>query len=220
MNITIRTFNWNDVAALVPLRAAVEAVDRLGFAATEDDLRKVLSRPTLEPEANYFVALADDAAVPSAQLVGSAWVVARNGQGESVFYLNGHVHPDWRRRGIGMQLLQTAIARARERIGEAASQTIWLQSEEVPDKAAGQIGLFESSGFEVARWELDMRRNLPGIGQIAPLVPIWQEPAGIQLRPWREGVDDEAVGWLLDAAFRDHWGYTAIVIQEWLQRLH
>jgi ribosomal protein S18 acetylase RimI-like enzyme len=64
-----------------------------------------------------------------------------------------------------------------------------------------------------------MRRELPGIGKVAPLIPIVQPVPGLQLRQWRVGVDDEAVGWMLDEAFRDHWGYTAIHIDDWLQHV-
>jgi ribosomal protein S18 acetylase RimI-like enzyme len=61
-----------------------------------------------------------------------------------------------------------------------------------------------------------MRRELPGLGKIARVIPIVQEPAGIQLRKWRAGADDQEVGWMLNDAFQDSWDYTKIVMDEWL----
>jgi ribosomal protein S18 acetylase RimI-like enzyme len=103
-------------------------------------------------------------------------------------------------------------------MSEASSSRYWLQSPDVHDAPndGGRMALFESNGFELARWGIDMRRELPGLGRIAPVIPIVQEPAGIQLRKWRAGVDDEAVGWMFNEAFRDHWGYTEIVMSDWL----
>jgi mycothiol synthase len=214
MDIAIRNFRMEDIAALVPLRVAVEEAEHLGLETTEHGVRAIHSRPTLHPEQNSFVAMA-----PDGQIVGNAWLTAHQGEGETMFNMNGHVHPVWRGRGIGQQLFDAVVTRARERIGEANGHPIWLQSAYVPDapRDGGRIALYESNGFELARWALDMRCELPRLGKIAPVIPIVQEPPGIQLRKWRAGVDDEEIGWLLDEAFRDSWGHTEIVIDAWLQ---
>jgi putative peptidoglycan lipid II flippase len=216
MDIIIRKFHVDDTPALVPLHVAVEETDHLGLVTTEDDIRKVYAMPALQPAENLFVAQA-----PDGQIVGVTWLMVNQGEGETVFALNGHVHPAWRRQGIGRQLLDATIARARERLGEAAGRRAWLQSEYVHDTPAnaGRVALFERSGFQVARWAVDMRRELPGVGRIAPLIPIVRPVSGVQLRKWRAGVDDEAVGWMLDEAFRDHWGYTTIHIDDWLEHV-
>jgi mycothiol synthase len=212
MTITLRKFHMDDIPALVPLRVAVEEIDHLGLITNAEDVRQACARPTLQPEQNSFVAVA-----PDGQIVGNSWLVVRHGVNEVMFNLHGYVHPAWRGRGLGQQLLDAVLARARERIGEAGGQRRWLQSGSVPDapKDSGRIALFETNGFELVRWGVDMRRELPGLGKIEPIIPIVQEPVGIQLRKWRAGVDDEAVGWLLNDAFQDSWDYTQIVIDEW-----
>jgi mycothiol synthase len=213
MNITIRNFRMDDIPALASLRTAVEDIEHLGFVTTENDIRNRHVTPDLNPQQNSFVAVASDG-----QIVGNAWLMLRQGIGEVIFQLNGLVHPAWRGQGIGQKLMDAVIARAREQVSEARGSRYWLQSPDVHDAPndGGRIALLESNGFELARWALDMRRELPGLGRIAPVIPIVEEPAGIQLRKWRAGVDDEAVGWMLDEAFRDHWGYSGIVIADWL----
>lgn len=217
MDITIRTFRLDDIAALVALRTAVEDIEHLGFVTTEKDIRNRHVTPDLNPQQNSFVAIALDGRV-----VGNAWLWLRRGIGEVIFQLNGLVHPAWRGQGIGQKLMEAVIARARERMSEASSSRYRLQSPDLHDEPddGGRIALFESNGFELVRWALDMRRELPGLGRIAPVIPIVEEPAGIQLRKWRTGVDDEEVGWMLNEAFRDHWGYTEIVMNDWLNYVH
>ena len=217
MDITIRNFCMDDIPALALLRTAVEDMEHLGFVTTEDYIRRRHATPGLNPEQNSFMAV-----TPDGQMVGNAWLVLRRGIGEAIFQLNGMVHPAWRGQGIGQKLMDAVVARARERMSESSSSRYWLQSPDVHDEPddGGRIALFESNGFELARWALDMRRELPGLGRIAPVIPIVEEPAGIQLRKWRAGVDDEEVGWMLNEAFRDHWGYTEIVMDDWLNYVH
>ena len=217
MDLTIRNFRMDDLPALALLRTVVEDLEHLGLVTTEDDIRKRHVTPDLNPLQNSFVAVASDG-----QIVGNAWLLLRRGIGQVIFQLNGMVHPAWRGQGIGRKLMEAVVARARERMSESSRTRYWLASPDVHDEPddGGRIALFESNGFELARWALDMRRELPGLGRIAPIIPIVQEPAGIQLRKWRAGVDDEEVGWMLNEAFRDHWGYTEIVMDDWLNYVH
>jgi mycothiol synthase len=214
MDLTIRNFRVEDIPALAVLRAAVEEKEHFGFVTTEEAIRERHVTPQLDPERNSFVAVA-----PDGQIAGNAWVMVRHGPDADVFAINGLVHPEWRGQGIGQSLMDAVIARARERLGEAASPQRWLQSGEFPDAPddGGRIALFESNGFELARWAIDMRRELPGLGRVAPVIPLVEEPAGIQFRKWRPGVDDEAVGWMLNAAFRDSWSPIEIIMDEWLR---
>ena len=216
MDITIRNFRMDDIPGLAALRAAVENMEHLGFATTEAEVRERHITPELGAERNSFVAATQDG-----QIVGSEWLMVRHGMGEDTFNIFGLVHPAWRGRGIGQKLMEAAVARARERMGEAESSQLWLQSTDIHDAPddGGRIALFESNGFELARWGIDMRRELPGLGKVVPLVPIVQEPPGVQLRKWRPGVDDQAVGWMLNNAFRDSWGYSEIVMAGWLRYL-
>ncbi len=72
------------------------------------------------------------------------------------------VHPRWRRRGVGRELLGDAIARAR------AASARWLALEVDRDNT-GAISLYRRDGFAVARrfledgrWRQEMVRRLGG----------------------------------------------------------
>jgi mycothiol synthase len=89
------------------------------------------------------------------------------------------VHPGWRRRGLG-----TALAAAL--LGGAGGHGIRLWAHgELP----GAVGLAESAGFTRFRALLRLRMPLAGLAADDPPVP-----AGISVRTFRPGADEEA--WL------------------------
>lgn len=87
------------------------------------------------------------------------------------------VHPAWRRRGIGRALATAALA------GAAGRPRLWAHGD-LPAANA----LARSLGLSRTRVLWQMRRSL------AEPIPAPQWPAGVRLRAFRPGVDDEA--WL------------------------
>lgn len=89
---------------------------------------------------------------------------------------NVAVHPQYRRQGIGRELMKTVINYIREQGG----RQVWLQVEHENEKA---INLYRQLGFQavgnVTTWDLSMRRvrELP--------LPAEQRAAGIIIRPLR-----------------------------------
>jgi mycothiol synthase len=103
------------------------------------------------------------------------------------------VHPLHRRRGLGRALVTEAMAVADERAGPAPGRLrLWAHGDH-PSATALAMRL----GFE--RWRVlwQMRRSL-----FAP-VPEPTLPAGVRLRPFRPGADDDAWVALNAAAFVD-----------------
>jgi mycothiol synthase len=104
------------------------------------------------------------------------------------------IHPLHRRRGLGRALVTEAIAVADERAGRPPGRLrLWAHGDH-PSATALAMTL----GFE--RWRVlwQMRRSL-----FAP-VPEPTLPAGVSIRPFRPGADDEAWVALNAEAFAKH----------------
>ena len=120
----------------------------------------------------------------------------------------GFVHPDWRRRGIGIALHRHNEARLREiAAGHPDIEPKWLSSES-PDLDVGNIALLRASRYDTVRYYYDMVAE-PLEGIVAP--PL---PAGVELRPvtrnqYRQIWDAQA------EAFRDHWGEAEWTEESW-----
>ena len=132
-------------------------------------------------------------------VVAESGVGLRMRGGHPTYSLWGHVHPAYRRRGIGTALLHENLHRIAERIasGEATGQEVRVRG--FADEAEiGHLALLEGAGFTPARWFFLMHRpNLENI----PDVPL---PEGLELRR----VQPEHHRAIFEAeyeAFLDHW---------------
>jgi mycothiol synthase len=122
-----------------------------------------------------------------------------NTDGSRSYVTIGHVHPAWRRRGIGRALLRhderrLAIIAAAQRSEAPRWYTTWALETEV-----GAVHLYESEGYRRVRTYLHMVR--PHLEDIA-VPPL---PDGLEIRPIR-AEDVRAVFDAAVEAFRDHFG--------------
>jgi GNAT superfamily N-acetyltransferase len=124
------------------------------------------------------------------------FVVDANGEpagyGELAFgRAEGNVLPSHRGRGIGTFLADWIERRARE-VGATFVRQI------VPAGATDRLELLAAAGYEVSdsAWELGI--DAGDVGERPPL------PAGVEVRDFRPGIDDEATFRLIEDAF-SHW---------------
>ena len=132
-------------------------------------------------------------------------------------FLWGGVHPEWRRRGIGGELLRWQTERARATLDEqeavdpdlaGVAWRIAVNFEErLPDRAAPCA----AAGYTPIRWFHDMSRPLDSS---APPVPEVAVPAGLQLAPWTDDLDD-TVRLAHNEAFAEHWGSQPRDVEAW-----
>ena len=111
------------------------------------------------------------------------------------------VHPHFRRRGIGRQLLRRLIALAKERGARCLDIPV------VP-RITAAAALLTSAGCRLARYWWEM----VWMGREPP--PLPEPPPGVQLRTYR-GWED-AMAWIeLDAtAFSGHWGAAPLTLAD------
>ena len=128
-------------------------------------------------------------------------------------YIMGRVHPDYRGRGLGRYLLEWGETQARSNMDKAPAGTrVSLHTSTVHDNAPAHE-LFKEWGFGLARHFV---RLLIEMSAGAP-PPDPTCPAGITLRPFVMGQDDRAAHYVLQEAFKDHWGVVeAESFKEWV----
>ncbi|MPQ98453.1 GNAT family N-acetyltransferase [Modestobacter sp. I12A-02628] len=200
---TGRPLTADDAPAAAALLAAAEPLDDTGEHHSAADL--------LEFWVNELVHLADDGrAVLDADgtLVGYATTIApptfRDAYG---VHLEGRVHPDRRRRGIGRALLDWQLARGAElhaeRHPEAPARLTVTAHTTMPSLEA----LLRTAGLEQLRWYHHMHRDL------AELPPA-RTVEGVRLTSftWDR---DEQLRHAHNAAFTEHYGSSERDVASW-----
>ncbi len=196
---TVRPFRWDDLPALVDMLNEAAAFDQDGFYYTGDEMRHVLQQRN--PEADVFVAISEQG-----RLVGFADAVFNGDYGEWAW---GSVHPDYRRQGIGRQLLRTADAYVRSK---QAAASLPATIDRIIDSAnIDSLRLLEAEGYDALRDHFEMYVTLD-----QPLEAP-EFPEGLALRPYVHERDGRAVWAAHQAAFRDHWGHVEISYEAWEQ---
>ncbi len=117
------------------------------------------------------------------------------------------VHPDYRRRGLGTDLLRRAEARARE---QAAGAPLIMQTV-VNDVNVGAKQLMAQEGYRPARydWQLHIEMAAPP--------PAPQFSAGLTVRTFERGRDERAVHAVIQESFRDTWSHPDMPFEAWAQ---
>lgn len=185
-----RAIDRGDVAAWVALLEAVERVDDDGENDDADDLLEALTAPQLETlglwDGDRMVGYTKLSSRPGAVDVDRVWI-------------QGRIHPEWRRRGLGRLLLEWGCARATEAHA--------LHNPAVPgaclaganSENVGAAALYESAGFTPARYFASMKRDL------TQPIPSAEPPDGLVVKAF-DARWDEATRVAHNEAFRDHWG--------------
>ncbi len=135
------------------------------------------------------------------RVVGYGWSFWMDStDGVRAYVTRGHVHPAWRRKGVGTAMLAYNEARLRRLADSHDTDRPRELGSFVQDSRLGAVALLTGSGYAPVRWFFEMvRPTLEDIG-----VP--ELPAGIEFRA-ASGRDGLRKVFDADAeAFRDHWG--------------
>jgi mycothiol synthase len=209
-DIAFRTYRSEDLPALVALINEADAIDRLERSTTLEEMGHEMAGTGYYPDTDCFLAWRSGAS-PSGEsrLVGYADLFFREGDEHNTFYTWGVVHPEWRRRGLGTRLMEALTRRAGERLSEVSHGPVYIQGGAYVQET-GRRALFESLGMEHVRNYVNMARPLNG-----NLPPV-ELPAGYRLRPYDPDCDTERVWRVIQDAFRDHWGWSSMSLEEFI----
>lgn len=200
MTLVKRSLHLSDVAALAELLSVASGG---GDYAGEEALRRSLGDPCCDLERGSV-------AIFGAQALAGYGVLKLRGA-EDVRY-EGAVHPAYRGRGLGGELLAWAERAVRplcaERFG--AGPVLLRSSCASGDDAA--VRLHEGRGYQTVRVFWSMTRELTTPPGDAPL------PDGLRIA---EFTAERAADALLvrNEAFRDHWSTTATTAAQWAYRI-
>jgi mycothiol synthase len=135
------------------------------------------------------------------RVVAEAGVARIMREARPTYSIEGHVLPEFRRRGLGRALLRENARRARER---TVTEDVGFEPADIglhafaEEREAGNRALLDAEGFAPVRWFFLMRRSL---ADPIPDVPL---PDGLELRPVRPE-DHRRIVEAEHEAFRDHW---------------
>lgn len=210
--------SWTPLTAeelpdLSGLLTAIEHFDEPVERHSLEELQEAYAEYDADPTRN--ARLGRDA---GGALVAYGWVHPFSGDtSPRRVYLAGGVHPGWRGRGIGGELLSWQIERSREWYAETRQPEhgpLELRIA-VEEKFAEQAELVAEHGFSAVRWFADMTcrfNDLPGG------VPPLQQLPGIRIEPYRPELGEQ-VREAHNEAFADHWGSQPVPQVRWQQDL-
>ncbi|MDX8048225.1 GNAT family N-acetyltransferase [Lentzea sp. BCCO 10_0798] len=201
MELVWRPLTTADIPAVAALYNAAEAADDTGELLSEEDFAQSFGDTDL-PGGSLAV-LADG------RLAAYGLVALRdNPVGTHRVRLDGMVHPEHRRAGIGLQLLPRLAALARD-LHVARHPALPLAvCTMVESRSEGHVALVEKLGFRADRhfYELEV-----ALGESLAQVPI---PSGYEIVPFSAARDEE-VRLVCNAAFAQHWGSVERSPEEW-----
>jgi mycothiol synthase len=206
---TFRLFrDQADYKHLAEIETEANIANLIDEVLTEEVLANEFNHPTgMDPAKDVLVAEAQGRPVAYTKLVRRI-----NDENERIYWQWGFVRPEWRRKGIGGQLLNftEALAQADFAANPHSGPSYLRGIGE--DTAYGKIALFEQRAYPIIRYFCFMQRktldDLPGA----------QLPPGFELRPAAE--DQIRMIWdAKEEGFRDHWGFAPKSENEYLEWL-
>lgn len=202
----VRPMTRDDAAGVNDLLAAAEAVDHTEEHYLVEDVVEELENPMIDLERDWLLV------ERVGQIVGQTRLMPRApADGKVSLGVDGVVHPDHRRTGIGSHVMPLMVARAHEYARERGLAPVVTGSG--PSAITDLESLFRRNGLRAERWSFVMQADLhtEGIGSEPPAVPD-----GYTLSTW-EGVDQEELRTAHNRAFVGHYGFTPWSADMWRQ---
>lgn len=184
-NFSIRHYQpETDLPALSRMLTGIEAIDRDGEETSEEFLRSMREWPNFDPDQNVWVVELDNA------FVGYGQILPKSDNISSIYVVT---HPDQRRQGLGNQLLELVLSRARE--VKSKRMIVYTTGHNTASNA-----FLKHHGFEVA--------GTSGV-MLAPVsdLPSAEIPSGYSLRRHTEVGDPQIVVQALDQCYKDMVGH-------------
>ncbi|MBA2724949.1 MAG: GNAT family N-acetyltransferase [Actinobacteria bacterium] len=203
----LRPINQADLPELFELQRRVEVHDNIPIVTPWEEFEEMADDPSINLATGSVMMLRDDQAIG----YGVIWARQAAEADLAKVLVLGTVDPQFRRQGVGSQILAWTIERGRELLATAAAHQERFVRTHVYDFETDAIALFERQGMNPIRYYAEMIRPLS-----EPIVS--SVPKGIEIVGWDEERSEE-VRQVLNGAFRDHWGSIPLDEANWEHRL-
>lgn len=201
-----RPITHDDVPAWNALLATAEKLDATGEHYNEGDLHEELDEPEMTAEDRVGAFLGE-------RMVAYAATRSRGGESYVRVHGEGTVDPELRGHGFGRQGVDWITERARVlRLEQQPRKELRIEIDGYLDNAE-QVALLEDSGYQAVNWSASMRVRLSD-PELDLRTQPW--PSGYTLHGYSLDWSDRVLA-AHNAAFLDHWGFTAWTQAGWRQ---
>jgi mycothiol synthase len=200
-DLTTRSYIEGDAAPLADLLNIIEVATGGEPGFTEGEMRAVMSAMVRDPALDTRLVCTPDGTLVAAAVAGTP---PPGGQRADGF---GGVHPQWRGRGIGRELLAWQFDRIAELHAEIDPGIDWQIETGASDTDETAIRLFERVGMQPVRYFFEMKAPLTD----PPDVPA---PAGLRIVEYTPDLRETLYTAHMEA-FADHWGFQQRPIEKW-----
>ncbi|WIX77213.1 GNAT family N-acetyltransferase [Amycolatopsis carbonis] len=206
-SLTWRPLTRDDAQASADLLNAMEAVDRIGENYTAQDTLQELVDPYADLE-RASLAVFDGAVLAGYMKIR----YKRFAQEVHRVFLDGGVHPDHRRRGIGGALVEAGVAAAKTLHALHHPGLRLAIDVHKAGHIAGLAELLAPRGFAPVRY---FRRMEHPLGAALPEPVI---PEGLRIEPWSED-NDEDFRVTRNKAYADTWNPAPLPAGNWKNKI-
>lgn len=199
-----RPVTVDDLDVVLSLMRAMDRVDHPNFLSTREEIDEIFGLSFVDLEADTLIAYSSDGepvAVGVAVLPPIQETLVRS-------FLHGGVHPEFRGRGIGRELLAWQDARARQQLATSDKRLPAWILDYADARAPRQTRLFERAGFRIARYFVELDRDLS-----AP-IDVLDPPQGVRFEQYSPHWSASTHAARTDS-FRDHWASQPMSEEQW-----
>jgi ribosomal protein S18 acetylase RimI-like enzyme len=196
-----------DAKASADLLNAMEAVDGIGEHYTEEDTLQELVDPYADLERGSL-------AVFDGEVMAGFMKIRYKPSAEEVHrvLMDGGVHPDHRRRGLGAALVKAGVEAAKVLHALHHPGLKLVVDVHKAEHIGGVAELLRSQGFAPVRHYRFMERPLDEAPEEAAF------PEGLRVEPWSEE-NDEDFRLVRNESFRDYWGAVPMPVDMWKNKI-
>jgi ribosomal protein S18 acetylase RimI-like enzyme len=199
-----RPLTADDLEVAFDLRQAIDGADHPNWLTTREEVEEDLGYSFVDLEKDSLIAFTADGRAVAASIV----VMPPLQETLVRSFLNGGVHPEFRGRGVGRELLAWEQSRAQQQLaGSDKALPAWMLAY-ADERAPQNVHLLKRAGFAVARYFVALEREL------SEPVPSVEPTEGFRIVPYTPERSAATLAARTDS-FRDHWASQPLSEEQW-----